>query len=110
MIKLFSRLLITSAALGVFAAVGLGAPVVRTASGANPAAIQATVDQFRADLGGANNGVGGHFTSGRREINWDGVPDSFSAPNFLPVNFFNANSPRGVVLAHRRRSGIRAHS
>lgn len=75
------------------------APVVRTASGANAAAIQATVDQFRQDLGGANNGVGGSFTSGRREINWDGVPDSFSAPNFLPVNFFNANSPRGVIFS-----------
>jgi hypothetical protein len=32
------------------------------------------------------------------EINWDGVPDAFSAPNNLPANFFNANSPRGVVF------------
>lgn len=75
------------------------AQVSRTASGANAAAIQATVDQFRTDLGGANNGVGGSFTSGRREINWDGVPDNFAAPNFLPVNFFNINSPRGVVFS-----------
>lgn len=75
------------------------AQVSRTASGANAAAIQATVDQFRADLGGANNGVGGSFVNGRREINWDGVPDSFSAPNFLPVDFFNINSPRGVVFS-----------
>jgi hypothetical protein len=35
----------------------------------------------------------------RREINWDGVPDSFSAPNNLPANFFNVNSPRGVVFS-----------
>jgi hypothetical protein len=75
------------------------APVSRTVAGANPAAIQATVDQFRQDLGGNNNGVGNSFTSGRREINWDAVPDTFSAPNFLPVNFFNANSPRGVVFS-----------
>jgi hypothetical protein len=72
--------------------------VFRSATGANPAAIQATVDQFRADLGGANNGVGGLFKTGRREINWDGVPDSASAPNLFPANFFNVNSPRGVVF------------
>ena len=74
-------------------------PVIRTAAGANPAAIQATVDLFRADLGGANNGVGGSFTTGRREINWDGVPDAFSSPNNLPLDFFNVNSPRGVVFS-----------
>ncbi len=35
------------------------APVIRNASGANAAAIQTAVDQFRADLGGNNNGNGG---------------------------------------------------
>lgn len=75
----------------------LAAPVLRRGHGANPAAVQAIVDQFRADLG-VNNGVGGSFPSGRREINWDGVPDSFSSPNFLPTDFFNVNSPRGVVF------------
>lgn len=74
------------------------APVVRQGTGANAAALQATVDQFRTDLGGANNGVGGSFTSGRREVNWDGVPDSFCEPNNFPVDFFNVNSPRGVIF------------
>lgn len=74
------------------------AALIRVAAGANPAAIQAAVDQFRADLGGANNGVGGSFPTGRREINWDGVPDMFAEPNALPFNFFNVNSPRGVIL------------
>jgi hypothetical protein len=74
------------------------APVVFEASGASPADIQASVDGFRTFLGALNPNVAGSFPSGRREINWDGVPDAFSAPNNLPANFFNANSPRGAVF------------
>jgi len=59
------------------------------ARGENAAAIQSAVDAFRQALG-ANNGVGSTFPSGRREINWDAVPDSFAAPNLLPGNFSTA--------------------
>lgn len=75
------------------------APIVFSASGGNPAAIQGQVDAFRAQLGTLNANVAGSFGTGRREINWDGVPDAFSAPNNLPANFFNVNSPRGVVFS-----------
>jgi len=76
------------------------AQLIRTASGANPAAIQATVDQFRGDLGGAlNPNTPGSQPAGRREINWDAVPDASAAPNALPANFFNATSPRGVIMS-----------
>lgn len=78
-------------------AMTIAAPVVYEASGAEPAEIDAAVNGFRTFLGD-NNGVGGTFPDGRREINWDGVPDAFSAPNNLPANFFNANSPRGAVF------------
>ena len=74
------------------------AAVQFSASGMNAAAIQASVDAFRAVLGTLNPNVVGSLGSGRREINWDGVPDNFSAPNAFPGNFFNTNSPRGVVL------------
>jgi hypothetical protein len=74
-------------------------PVIRQATGVNAAAIQATVDQFRADLGTLNPNNGQSFMAGRREINWDGVPDNFSAPNFMPNDFFNVNSPRGVLFS-----------
>ncbi|MGJ0485420.1 MAG: hypothetical protein ACR65R_12975 [Methylomicrobium sp.] len=76
----------------------VAAPVVYETSGASPADIQATVDNFRNFLGNLNPNVLGSFPDGRREINWDGVPDAFSAPNNLPANFFNSTSPRGVVF------------
>ena len=82
-------------------AISWAAPVVFQASGATPADIQEAVDDFRAFLGPLNPNVAGSFASGRREINWDGVPDAFSAPNDLPANFFNANSPRGAVFFTR---------
>jgi hypothetical protein len=77
----------------------LTVPVIRLASGATPADITPAIEQFRADLGGANNGAGAPADSGRREINWDGVPDSFSSPNAFPPDFFNRNSPRGAVFS-----------
>ncbi|HXH07636.1 MAG TPA: hypothetical protein VNI83_13725 [Vicinamibacterales bacterium] len=73
-------------------------PVVFKAAGQQPADIQAAVDAFRAFLGQLNPNVAGSFPDGRREINWDAVPDGFSAPNNLPARFFNVNSPRGVVF------------
>src|SRR4051794_23156717 len=77
----------------------LAASIVTSATGANAAAIQTSVDAFRSSLGTLNPNVAGSFGSGRREINWDGVPDNFAAPNNLPANFFNVNSPRGVVFS-----------
>ncbi|GEM_PF-462532 len=95
---LFVHLAFVITTLLIMQGIIVAAPVVRQGSGANTAALQAIVDLFRADLGGANNGVGSSFTSGRREINWDGVPDGSSEPNNLPPNFFNSNSPRGVMF------------
>lgn len=74
-------------------------PIVTSIGGSDAASIQATVDGFRATLGTLNANVAGSFGSGRREINWDGVPNAASAPNNLPANFFNVTSPRGAVFA-----------
>ncbi len=75
------------------------AAVVLSAAGTDVASIQGTVDNFRNTLGTNNLAQSGSFGTGRREINWDGVPDAVAAPNNLPANFFNLNSPRGVVLS-----------
>lgn len=72
-------------------------PVVREATGANAAAIQAAVDQFRTDLGNPNNGnAAGSQAGGRREINWDGGGAAANATQFpIPMTTF-AN--RGSVF------------
>jgi hypothetical protein len=77
--------------------VGAGAPQVIKAAGD----INAALEQYRALLGPDNDGQPGSKGNGRREINWDGVPDEFSAPNDYPSDFFNApDAPRarGIVL------------
>jgi hypothetical protein len=65
----------------------------------NAAGLQGTVDAYRALLGEPNNGgTPGSQAAGRREINWDGVPDDKSAPGLLPADFFNTVTPRGAVF------------
>src|SRR5919205_4678139 len=81
-----------TAALAVaLPAAAVAAPQVFQAAGPNPATIQGTVDAFRNALGTLNANEPGSRGSGRREINWDGVPDEFSDPNPFPPDFFNAN-------------------
>src|ERR1700686_4028839 len=62
----------------------LPAQLVRSASGTTAASITPARDAFRTDLGGGTTaGANGSFGGLRREINWDGVPANFAAPNNL---------------------------
>ena len=60
--------------------------------------ITAAVNEYRALLGTLNPNIAGEQPGGRREINWDGVPAAFTNNDLFPGNFFNVNSPRGVVF------------
>jgi hypothetical protein len=74
-----------------------GTPQVVTGAGD----VTGVVDRYRALLGDDNGGVPTSFADGRREVNWDGVPDEFAAPAAYPPDFFNApQAPRarGLVL------------
>lgn len=86
-----------------FTTLATAAPVVTTTfefAGATPTAITPIRDAFRVAIGGGvAAGANGSFGGVRREINWDGVPDARADPNPLPADFFNVNSPRGVVFS-----------
>jgi len=83
------------------------APITFAGSAVNAAGITTIRDDFRTAIGGGTvAGANGSFGGLRREINWDGVPTANSAPNLLPGNFFNVNSPRGAVLSAPGGTGV----
>ncbi len=65
--------------------------------------IQAKIDEYKALLGPDNGGdPGTKGVSGFREVNWDGLSDAESAPNYYTPDLFNsATAPRarGIVLS-----------
>jgi hypothetical protein len=92
-----SRLLIMFAVLVMTPALAHAFPVVFSDSGANPASILDTVDQFRAALGDPNNGNNpGPLGSGRREINWDGGTATNGTAAVTPFTVFQ--NTRGATF------------
>jgi hypothetical protein len=68
--------LITAALALALPAVASAAPEIRTVSGASPAALQATIDAFKANA--------------PSQIDWDGVPAAATFPNRFPGGFFGS--------------------
>jgi hypothetical protein len=98
-VKLKFLVLVLATGAGLLTAQSSHAQTVRSAAGLDQLSILIALTAFRQDLGGnLNPNVAGSFPSGRREINWDAVPNQFASPNNLPLNFFNVNSPRGAVF------------
>jgi hypothetical protein len=85
----------------VGAAPAFAAPTVITDTGQ----ITDGIDRFRTLLGNLNAPGPGEQPSGRREINWDAVPDALTNTDAFPANFFNTPPPapagrqRGLVMS-----------
>src|SRR5204862_4714067 len=62
--------------------------------------IAAKLTEFRAALGGGLNAPNSPpADSGRREINWDGVPAALTDVDTFPAGFFTSNTKRGAIYA-----------
>lgn len=90
------------AALAALAPANVGAEGPKPALVKGAGDISGAIEEYQALLGDDNGGEPEAFPTGRREINWDAVPDEFSRPNGYPPDFFNATvapRARGAVLS-----------
>lgn len=97
-----AHIVCTATATAVAAGSVYAGALVRTGVSADAAGLTGIVDTFRGDLGQLNGNNPGSLGSGRRQIDWDAVPDAFASPNAFPGDFFNAGfSPRarGAVFS-----------
>ena len=76
------------------------APTIKSTVVSASGNITAKLDEFRALLGNPLNTTPNQ-TTGRREINWDGVPANQTNTNTFPGDFFNSTDP--AVAAGRKR-------
>lgn len=80
---------------------GIAIPFTATGADKDDPNLVAQVTAFRVLLGDLNANDPTTFSSGRREINWDAVPESSSSPNAFAGNFFNGSTTgraRGIVF------------
>lgn len=90
---------LAAAALGLSTLSAQAAFVTFEAAG-SAAVVTSSRDDFRAAVGGGSSaGAAGSFGGVRREINWDGVPNTLADPTPMPADFFNTTSARGAVFS-----------
>lgn len=96
--KTTSRVLVLVSYLLIVPSVAVATPIVFSDFGSNAASILDGVNAFRNAIGGVNNGnAAGPFTTGRREINWDGGGAAAPVLPNMPKDLFQNN--RGAFFA-----------
>ena len=110
----FQKLTVIAATVTVFAncskdnksnPVAIPAPVINKvvfSAAGDSAAIVTKLNEFRLSAGDPLNSAPG-ATTGRREVNWDAVPASFTNNNNFPLDFFGSSDP---ALSNARKRGL----
>lgn len=87
--QVIAKSILAAAFIAIVSIIPAAAQTVFQAAGPDAASIQGAVDQFRAALGGANNGnAPGPLAGGRREINWDGGGSTATSIGGTPFDGF----------------------
>jgi hypothetical protein len=94
-----TRLALLVAALAFTLAAATPARADVTPVTAHDSGVAAAVNGFRASLGADNGDQVGSGTGGRRQVDWEDVPDALLAPALLPSTFYDVQHPRGLVLS-----------
>jgi hypothetical protein len=118
-VLLRSRATAVAALLGAALALGCGDNGGDVASPGSGAVLQritrtsgdlvTSVPAFAAAIGAVDNAgaPGQHDATGRRRINWDGVPAQFTDVNDFPATFFNLTATRGLEYLTATGTGLR---
>ena len=88
----FVRVLVLLNFLLIVPSFAVATPIVFSDFGFDTASILDGVNAFRSAIGGVNNGnAAGPFTTGRREINWDGGGAAAPVLTNMPKDLFQNN-------------------
>jgi len=85
-----------------------GAPALRTVTKLS-GDVAAHIPEFAAAIGAVDNksAPGLHDATGRRGVNWDGVPAQFNNNDAFPAAFFNLTATRGLEYLTAPGTGLR---